>query len=101
MSVRAPGTTFRGFVDARPRLAWPLAAALLLALAARAAAAEEAPRIAAVEVEGNRRVEADAVRAAVSRKGTLLDPRKVDADVRALMKLGFFEDVVVELAGPA
>ncbi len=87
-------------MDARPRLAWPLAAALLLALAAPAAAAEDAPRIAAVEVEGNRRVEADAVRAAVSRKGAVLDLRKLDADVRALMRLGFFEDVVVELAGP-
>lgn len=102
MSVRAPGTTFRGFVDARPRLAWPLSAAvaLALALAAPAARAEDGPPIAAVEVEGNRRVEADAVRAAVSRKGTPLDLKKLDGDVRALMRLGFFDDVVVELTGP-
>jgi outer membrane protein insertion porin family len=87
-------------VDAHPRLAWPLAVALVLSLAAPAARADEGPRIAAVEVEGNRRVEADAVRAAVSKKGAVLDLKRVDADVRALMRLGFFEDVVVEVAGP-
>ncbi len=86
-------------MDARPRLARTLAVAVVLALAAPAARAEEAPRIAAVEVEGNRRVEADAVRAAVSKKGAPLDLKRVDSDVRALMKLGFFEDVVVSLAG--
>ncbi len=100
LSLRAPGTTFRGFVDPRLRCAWPIAAALILALAAPAARAEEGPRIAAVEVEGNRRVEADAVRAAVSKVGAVLDPKRVSADVRALMKLGFFEDVVAEVKGP-
>jgi outer membrane protein insertion porin family len=74
---------------------------MVLALAAPAARAEEGPRIAAVEVEGNRRVEADAVRAAVSKKGAVLDPKRVAADVRALMKLGFFQDVVAEVEGPA
>ncbi len=100
LSLRAPGTTFRGFVDARPRLATAIAVALGLTVAAPSARAEEAPRIAGVEVEGNRRVEADAVRAAVSRKGAVLDLKRLDADVRALMKLGFFEDVVVERSGP-
>jgi len=88
-------------VQALPRLAWPLAVAVVLALPAPAARADQGPRIADVEVEGNRRVEADAVRAAVSKKGTALDLKRIDADVRALMKLGFFEDVVVELAGKA
>lgn len=100
LSFRAPATTFRDFVGPRLRRAWPLAAALLLASAAPRAGAEEAPRVAGVEVEGNRRVEADAVRAAVTKKGAVLDPRRLDADVRALMKLGFFDDVVVERAGP-
>jgi len=88
-------------VDASPRSAWPLLAALLLALTAPAARADAPARIAAVEVEGNRRVDAEAVRATVSKKGAPLDLKRVDADVRALMKLGFFDDVVVEVAGPA
>ncbi|HEX9053108.1 MAG TPA: outer membrane protein assembly factor BamA [Anaeromyxobacter sp.] len=53
-----------------------------------------------VRVEGNRRVEKDAVLAAVSeKKGEPLEPRKVAADVKAIMKLGFFSDVVVEAEG--
>ncbi len=54
-----------------------------------------------VRVEGNRRVEADAVKAVLSEKaGRPLDPKKVQADVRAVMKLGYFSDVVVEARGP-
>ena len=42
----------------------------------------------------------DAIRAAISqRKGQPLDPRAIAKDVRAVMKLGFFSDVVVELQG--
>jgi outer membrane protein insertion porin family len=53
-----------------------------------------------VRVEGNRRVEKDAVLAAVSeKKGAPYDPKKVAADVKAIMKLGFFSDVVVEAEG--
>ncbi len=106
-----------------PRTAWPLAA-LSLALAlgpgapraaepapaatpapasgstpAPASAGAGVPIVSDVRVEGNRRVEADAVKAAVTKKGAPLDPRKIDADVRALMKLGFFSDVVAEIEG--
>jgi outer membrane protein insertion porin family len=83
------------------RSAWPLAAALLLALPALPARGADAPVIADVRVEGNRRVEVDAIKAAVSKKGTALDPKRLDADVRALMKLGFFSDVTVEREGDA
>jgi outer membrane protein insertion porin family len=63
-------------------------------------AAEGAPAIAAIEVEGNRRVEVDAIKAALSSKvGQPLDPAKVQQDVRALMKLGYFADVVVDETG--
>jgi outer membrane protein insertion porin family len=82
---------------ARPPLV--VALALLLALAAAPARAAEPATIADVKVEGNRRVEVDAVKAAVSKKGTVYDPKRVDADVRALMKLGFFSDVSVEVQG--
>ncbi|HSN90169.1 MAG TPA: outer membrane protein assembly factor BamA [Anaeromyxobacteraceae bacterium] len=79
--------------------------ALLLAVAAPgpapAAAASGVPVVKDVRVEGNRRVEVDAIRAAISqKKGQPLDPRAVDRDIRAIMKLGFFDDVVVEEEGP-
>lgn len=71
---------------------------LVLSSPARAAGA---PLIASIEVEGCRRVETDAVRGAVSAKvGEPLDEKKLDADVRAVMRLGFFSDVAVELRGP-
>ncbi len=74
--------------------------AALLAAASASARADEAPVVKDVKVEGNRRVEVDAIKAALSqKKDQPLDPKKVDADVRALMKLGFFSDVIVEAEG--
>ncbi len=76
----------------------PLLAAALLAAAPPAGAAE--PVVSDVRVEGNRRVEADAVRGAMSnKKGRPFDPRAVGRDVKAIMKLGLFSDVVVETEG--
>jgi len=87
--------TFRGLV--RTPLVPALVLGLLLFAPARAA---EPPVIGAVAVEGNRRVESDAVLAVVAAKADKpLDPKKLDADVRAVMKLGFFADVAVELRG--
>lgn len=100
LSLRDLCTRFRRSVEPRPRRVRPLAAALALALLAPVALAEDAPRVAEVVVEGNRRVEGDAVRALVTRKGSPVEMARLDNDLRALMKLGFFEDVVVELAGP-
>jgi len=57
--------------------------------------------VAAIEVEGNRRVEVDAIRAAlVTKVGQPIDPQKVQQDVRAVMKLGFFADVAIDEKGP-
>ncbi len=75
------------------------ALALALVLAAPALAAE-APTVQGIVVEGNRRVEIDAVKAAISTKpGQPLEPRKIDDDIKSVMKLGFFSDVVVEERG--
>ena len=76
-----------------------LAAALALASLASSALAADQVVVADVKVEGNRRVEVDTIKATVTKKGALYDPRRIEADVRALMKLGFFSDVVVELEG--
>ncbi|MBI4511615.1 MAG: outer membrane protein assembly factor BamA [Deltaproteobacteria bacterium] len=58
----------------------------------------EAPRkIQRIQFKGNRRVEDDAIRAAlVSREGAKLDPEKIRADVRAIWQMGFFDEVRVE-----
>ncbi|WP_242346171.1 outer membrane protein assembly factor BamA [Anaeromyxobacter terrae] len=93
-------------------LAAALAALLIAAGAAlvpaQAAAQDASPSaevragavLADVRIEGNRRVEVDAIRAAVSqKKGQPYDPRAVQKDIRAVMKLGFFSDVVVEVQG--
>jgi outer membrane protein insertion porin family len=82
----------------------PLLPALLLGLllCAPVRAAGAGPVVGAVAVEGTRRVEVDAVKAAVSAKaGDPVDEAKLDADLRAVMRLGYFSDGVVELRGPA
>jgi outer membrane protein insertion porin family len=74
-------------------------AALLVALAPAFTLAQEG-LIQDVRVEGNRRVEVDVVRGAISqKKGAAYDPKAVARDVRALMKLGYFADVQVVLEG--
>jgi outer membrane protein insertion porin family len=73
--------------------------ATLLVLAPLAAAAADAV-VKAVRVEGNRRVEADAIRASISQKpGSPYDPKAVARDVKAVMKLNLFADVIVEREG--
>ena len=90
---------FRGSVTRLARLVLGASAALLLTAATSAPAAE--PLLQDVRIEGNRRVEVDAIRAAITeRKGQPLESAKVDQDLRAIMRLGFFADAVAELEGP-
>jgi outer membrane protein insertion porin family len=54
-------------------------------------------RIAAVRIEGNARVDEEAIRIHIqSRVGHSLDRTTVDSDVRAIYAMGFFENVEVE-----
>ncbi|HET6922705.1 MAG TPA: outer membrane protein assembly factor BamA [Anaeromyxobacteraceae bacterium] len=77
------------------------ALAVLLVAAAPLALAEDEPVVKGIEVEGNRRVEVDAIKAALStRPGDPLDPARIRNDVRAVMKLGYFADVSIEARGP-
>ncbi|MEZ4359314.1 MAG: outer membrane protein assembly factor BamA [Kofleriaceae bacterium] len=100
----------------RALAAWALAAVALLALARRAdAQAGPAPGpapapapagvdvklqgrpIEAVQFRGNRKVEDDAIRInMVTRAGGLLEPSKIRDDLRAMWRMGFFADIVVE-----
>ncbi|HEX7622324.1 MAG TPA: outer membrane protein assembly factor BamA, partial [Anaeromyxobacteraceae bacterium] len=78
----------------------PFLALALSLLAGAPARAAGAPTVQRIVVEGNRRVEADAVRNVISTKpGQPLDPKKLDEDLQAVMKLGFFADVVFEERG--
>ncbi|MBS2029652.1 MAG: outer membrane protein assembly factor BamA [Deltaproteobacteria bacterium] len=57
----------------------------------------------AIDIEGNRRVEPDAIRNALASKvGSTMERSKITADVHALFALGYFEDISVDAqpAGP-
>jgi outer membrane protein insertion porin family len=58
------------------------------------------PTVAAIEVEGNRRVEVDAIKAAmVTKAGAPVNAQSIQQDVRAIMKLGYFADVSIDEKG--
>jgi len=78
--------------------------AVLLAIAGRDGAtqpesdAEDVPMITAVVIEGNVRVEEDAIRVNLeSRSGQSLDEEKVDRDLRAVYAMGFFDQVTASV----
>lgn len=86
-----------------------LAAAIALALTAAApaqaqpaAAGDVAPRLIGrpidrIQFRGNRKVEADTIRLnLVSKVGTTIDAAKIRDDVKAMWRMGYFADVVVE-----
>jgi outer membrane protein insertion porin family len=83
---------------------WALAGACMATTAAarppRPGAAAEpvgGDRIAAIQIEGNARVDEEAIRIHIqSRVGQALDRNTVDTDVRAIYAMGFFENVEVE-----
>ncbi|NIA08450.1 MAG: outer membrane protein assembly factor BamA, partial [Nitrospiraceae bacterium] len=55
--------------------------------------------VADVGVVGNRRVDTDAIlETATSRVGDLFDPKTVDSDIKAIYKMGFFDDVQVDVS---
>jgi outer membrane protein insertion porin family len=65
--------------------------------AAPSAAHADGNRIAAVRIEGNARVDDEAIRIHIQcRPGQSFDPATVDSDVRAIYAMGFFENVEVE-----
>jgi outer membrane protein insertion porin family len=59
-------------------------------------AAEPAPSVTEIRITGNRRVEGDAIRAALkTRPGMPFDRARIAGDIRALWALGFFQDIEV------
>lgn len=53
-------------------------------------------RVREIRIEGNKKAEADAIRARIkTRVGEPIDPRRVAADIKDIYELGLFRDVVV------
>ena len=76
-----------------------LHATLLVALLTAGAQAQEGLRIDRVEVSGNHRVEEESIRVQLrSQAGLPLSEATVDSDVRALFRMGFFDDVRADLS---
>ncbi|MDP8222030.1 MAG: outer membrane protein assembly factor BamA [Candidatus Lernaella stagnicola] len=67
-------------------------------LASAAVAQTTTEIITDIRIEGSKRIEDDAILAALeTRPGDLLDSMTIDADLRAIFELGFFADVRIEL----
>jgi outer membrane protein insertion porin family len=72
-------------------------AALVWAGSAPAVVRASEPVVTQVVIEGNVRVEDDAIRVNLeSRPGSPVDPARIDRDVRAIYGMGFFDQVDVE-----
>jgi outer membrane protein insertion porin family len=84
-----------------PQVATPPAEAAAAATPVEAEpASSSGPTVAAIEIEGNRRVEVDAIKGAmVTKVGALFDPRSIQMDIRQVMRLGYFSDVSIEEKG--
>ena len=69
---------------------------LLFALVA-VAGAEDRPRIDRIVITGNQRVEEEAIRVQLrSQAGSRINEETIDNDVRALYRMGFFDNVDVD-----
>ncbi len=54
-------------------------------------------RILDIKIEGNRRIETDAIMAVIkSKKGDMVDPKRLNEDLRNVYKMGYFRDVIIE-----
>jgi outer membrane protein insertion porin family len=78
-----------------PRMAAQLAAEILIRTSAAA-------RLAKIDIQGNRRIESDAIRQVVkSTAGQLLFDETLSRDLKAIYRMGYFEDVQASVAdGP-
>lgn len=72
---------------------------ILFSVPVSGAQSQEGVKIKEVRIQGNVRVEEDGIRVYVrARPGDPFDPRTVDQDVKAIYRMGFFDDVTAELS---
>jgi len=78
-----------------PRMAAQLAADILVRTSAAA-------RLAKIDIQGNRRIESDAIRQGIkSTAGQLLSDETLSRDIKAIYRMGYFDDVQASVAdGP-
>lgn len=98
---RSPGARCRRVASAlATTVVLAMATILVMAAAPRCAVAQQTggyPVVTEIRVEGNLRVESEAIRREISLvEGSEVTPRALGADVRAVYSLGFFEDVLVD-----
>lgn len=73
-------------------------AVLIVLVLAVPAYAQELPMVTGIEVKGLKRIEEGAIRAKVSQRvGEPLSQEKTTEDIKTLYKMGYFEDVKVEI----
>jgi outer membrane protein insertion porin family len=81
----------------RPRLGWLLV--LVLFLFSPDGYAQKQVRLTEIKITGNLRVEDDGIRLHLkSRAGEFFDSQIVEQDVKAIFRMGFFDDVRAELS---
>ena len=69
-----------------------------LIILAAAVARAQGPVISRIEIAGNQRVEEDAIRIHITQQvGQPLDQAAVDADIKSIYKMGFFESVTARV----
>jgi outer membrane protein insertion porin family len=80
------------------KIVFSVALLLLTALLISTSFAEELPIVTAIEVKGLKRIEEGSIRAKVSQKlGKPLSQEKTTEDIKAIYKMGYFDDVRVEI----
>lgn len=71
---------------------------VLFLLVTAPAAAQESPVVKAIEVKGLKRIEEGAVKSKISQKtGEQLSTEKTAEDIKNIFKMGYFDDVTVEI----
>lgn len=82
----------------RKRVAMAFAVCAVLLVHALPAVAQEAPVVNAIEIHGLRRIDEGSVRAKISQgMGKPLSSEAVTADIQQIYKMGYFDDVRVEV----
>lgn len=96
MSPSSPRINLSGLLLLSLLALWPLAAGgAPLRLAQLGEGGED--RVAAIEVEGARRAEPDAIRGAMrTQVGDRLDRETISEDIRRIFRLGFFSDIRID-----
>lgn len=71
---------------------------VLLLIFATSVAAQEMPLVTKIEIQGLKRIEEGAVKAKVSQKiGEPISQDKINEDIKAVFKMGYFDDVRVDI----